>query len=80
MKKFTITLSEQDIDFYKAISERIQVEAASWLRVREALRDYIENYVGVDNADDLENLHGMFLPDLVDEIVEELSAGEEEDE
>ena len=75
---FEVQLSEQDIALYTGISQAAQAEAEAWLKVRESLRDYIVNHMDVDNESDIENLHGMFLPDLVDEIVEELSAGEED--
>jgi len=76
---FEVQLSEQDIALYTGIAKAAQAEAEAWLKVRESLRDYIVNHIDVDNESDIENLHGMFLPDLVDEIVEELSAGGEDE-
>jgi len=72
MTDFTIKLRPEDVEEYRQMIEQRDAEAAGWLEVRTALREYMSKYVNVDIAREVENLREIYLADLVDEIAEEI--------
>lgn len=78
MSSFEIQLSPEDVQFFGAIREQREREAQAWLKVRSALSEYISRHVDTsgENPSDIEELVSISLPDLVDEIVEDVRRGE----
>lgn len=78
MSTYFFELSPEDIRFFQAIHDQREQESQAWLKVKESLTDYISRFVDTSGEapSDVENLISMFLPDLVDEIVEEIQGGE----
>jgi hypothetical protein len=70
MTDFTIKLRPKDVEEYQQMMEARDAEAAGWLKVRTALREYMSRYVNVDIDREVETLREIYLPDLVDEIAE----------
>lgn len=74
MNGFEIEIPREDVEFYRRIAQVSKYEGQAWMRIREALREYMIQFMDIDNPIDVDNLHSIFLPDLVDEIVEDIQS------
>lgn len=54
-----------------------QSEAAAWLEVTESLTKYVERNINVWESRELEDMRSTYLPDLFDQIVNELQDAED---
>ena len=52
-------------------------EAAAWLDVTTALTKYVERNINVWESRELEDMRSTYLPDLFDQIVNELQDAEQ---
>ena len=72
MSEFTIKLRPGDVQKYQEWAAAAEAEAAGWLKVRQELRSYMEQFIDVSHGVNIKNLRDIDLPDLIDEIAAEL--------
>ena len=66
---------QRNID--KDMTAMRQSEAAAWLEVTESLTKYVERNMNVWESRELEDMRSIYLPDLFDQIVNELQDAED---
>ena len=65
---FQIQLSPEDVEFYRAISNQREREAAAWKRVLDSVEEYVRDFVAVFDTGSVEYMQAA-LEDALDDAV-----------
>lgn len=70
---FQVQLSAEDVEFYRSIALQREREAAAWMRVVDALQDYVREFVPVFQPGGVD-LTGDALTDALEDAVASVRA------
>lgn len=65
---FQIQLSPEDVEFYRAINDQREREAAAWKRVLDSVEEYVRDFVAVFDAGSVEFMQAA-LEDVLDDAI-----------